>query len=106
LDASRPDRKRSRLKVSEIAPFITDLQGGRRVFPDRERPFVRERGGAMLAGCLDSASASALCPTIFTSFLARGRAADGRTVLARQTRGSVRITAHRFALGGRRQRTL
>ena len=31
----------------------------------------------MLAGCPDSASASALCPMIFTSFLARGRAPGG-----------------------------
>jgi hypothetical protein len=70
-------RKRSRLKVSEVAPFMTDLPGGRRVLPDRERPFAWEPSGAMLAGCPDSASASALCPMIFTSFLARGRAPDG-----------------------------
>ena len=70
-------RKRSRLKVSEVAPFITDLPGGRRVLPDRERPFVWEPSGAMLAECPDSASASALCPMIFTSFLARGRASAG-----------------------------
>jgi hypothetical protein len=70
-------RKRSRFEVSEVAPFITDLPGGRRALPDRERPFVWEPSGVMLAGCPDSASASALCPMIFTSFLARGRASDG-----------------------------
>src|SRR5579871_4169006 len=81
LDRLSPARqmahKRSRFELSEIAPFITDLPGGRRALPDRERPFVWEPSGAMLAGCPDSASASALCPMIFTSFLARGRAPDG-----------------------------
>jgi len=72
-------RKRSRFELSEIAPFITDLPGGRRVLPDRERPFVWEPSGAMLAGCPDSASASALCPMIFTSFLARGRGSGDRS---------------------------
>ena len=72
-------RKRSRLKVSEVAPFIADLPGGRRVLPDRERPFVSEPSGAMLAGCPDSASASALCPMIFTSFPPRGRGSGGRS---------------------------
>ena len=65
--------------MSEIAPFITDLPGGRRALPDRDRPFVWEPSGAMLAGCPDRASASALCPMIFTSFLARGRASAGRS---------------------------
>ena len=39
------------------------------MLPDREGPFVWEPSGAMLAGCPDGASASALCPMIFTSFL-------------------------------------
>ncbi len=70
-------RKRSRFELSEIAPFTTDLPGGRRALPDRERPFVWEPRGAMLAGCPDRASVWALCPMISTSSPVRGRAPDG-----------------------------
>ena len=83
LDCPSPARrglsKRSRFEVSEVAPFITNLPGGRRALPDRERPFVWEPSGAMLAGCPDSASASALCPMIFSLFPARGRGSGDRS---------------------------
>jgi hypothetical protein len=81
LDRLSPARrrlaKRSRFKMSASAPFSTGWPGRRRVLRDRDRLFVRVPRNAMLSGCPDRASVWALCPMIFTSFPARGRAQDG-----------------------------
>jgi hypothetical protein len=68
-----------KVRIERNRSFHHRFAGRGRALPDRERPFVWEPSGAMLAGCPDSASASALCPMIFTSFLARGRGSGDRS---------------------------
>jgi hypothetical protein len=88
LDRLSPARRglaeRSRFEMSEGAPFVTDLPGGKRVLRDRDRPFVRTPDDAILPECpamecsIAGARHSARCPTIFTSRWSRGLASAGR----------------------------
>ncbi len=82
LDRLSPARrrlaKRSRFEMSVSTPFVTDLPGGKRALWDKDRSFARRPCRAMLAGCPVRVSASASCPTTFTSRRSLGPASVGR----------------------------